>query len=224
MLDPKEFRTRFQHFKKIDYGTYPYCFGEFWKWKLQIENESEHILSSRNAGKTYNKLSQTLKIWQWHRPSKFSELAPRLRDALEKIQEDYNQIRRYSLLKFDRIPGEPLELIWHELGCVKEFEKNPAGYYPAMATTKPLMFLWGQTLAFDSVVREFMPRFDLSGLTDSNWSFETWKKVMMKFQEMLKQQPDVVGLFKKLSLEEYGTDSIVPYGQFIDLYYWVRSK
>jgi hypothetical protein len=69
-----------------------------------------------------------------------------------------------------------------------------------------------------------MPRFDLSGLTDSNCSFETWKKVMMKFQEMLKQQPDVVRLFKKLSLKEYGTDSIVPYGQFIDLYYWVRSK
>jgi hypothetical protein len=46
---------------------------------------------------------------------------------------------------------------------------------------------------------------------------------MLKFQDMLNEQPDVVELFKKVSLNEYGTDSIVPYGQLIDLYYWVRT-
>lgn len=109
-----------------------------------------------------------------------------------------------------------------KLSDVKTFEKNAGGYYLAMATTKPLMFLWGQTLAFDSVVREHIPRFDILGIIDNYWSFETWKKVMVRFQEMLKLQPDVVELFKKESSIEYGTDSIVPYGQFIDLYYWVR--
>lgn len=86
------------------------------------------------------------------------------------------------------------------------------------------MFLWGQTLAFDSVVRGFMPKFGLSGLTDSNWSYETWKKVMLKFQDLLKERLEVVELFQKVSLNEYGTDSYVPYGQLIDLYYWVRTK
>ena len=226
MINTEKFRTRFQQFKKEDRKSYPHCFSEFWKWKLQTENKSEHILNAHNLDRTYTKLGRTLKFWQWHRPSKFSDLAPRLKNALEKIQESYDQIREYSLLEFDRVPSEPLESIWHELGCVKEPDQypNPGGYYPAMATTKPLMFLWGQTLAFDSWVRGFMPKFSLSGLTDNKWSFETWKNVMMKFQEMLKQQPDIVELFEKLSLEEYGTDSIVPYGQFIDLYYWVRSK
>jgi hypothetical protein len=224
LLNPEEFRAKFQHFKKIDYGTYPYCFGEFWKWKLQIENESEHILNTRNAGKAYAKLSQTLKIWQWHRPYSFSELAARLKHSLDGMRDSYNQIRRYSLLEFDKIPDEQLESIWHELGCVKAFEKNLGGNYLAMATTKPLMFLWGQTLAFDSVVRERMPKFNFSRLADNYWSFETWKKVMMRFQEMLKLQPEITELFKKVSLEEYGTDSVVPYGQLIDLYYWVRCK
>jgi hypothetical protein len=138
------------------------------------------------------------------------------------VLELTNQIRRYSLLEFERVPGEPLELVWHELGCVKEFEKNPVGYYPAMATTKPLMFLWGQTLAFDSVVRRRMPKLRIFSVTNDYWSFEDWKKVMVRFQKSLKQQPEAISLFKKVSQKEYGMDTIVPYGQFIDLYYWTR--
>lgn len=224
MFDPEKMRTRFKRFRKIDYGTYPYCFGEFWRWKLRIENESEHILNERNVGMAYRKLSQTLKIWQWHRPYQFSKFALGLKNALVNVRENYNQIRRYSLLEFEKIPEDQLKFTWHELGSVKNLERNPGGYYSVMATTKPLMFLWGQTLAFDSVVRGYMPRFNISGLTDGNWSFETWKKVMIKFAELLEQQPDIVRLFKELSLEEYGTDAIVPYGQFIDLYYWARCR
>lgn len=222
MFDLEEFKTRFQHFRKVDYQSYPYCFGEFWKWKLRTENESEHILDAKHLEETYNRLSQTLKIWLWHRPYSFSELAGRLKDSLKRIRNAYGQIRRWSLLEFDEIPHEPLEFVWHELGCVKTFEKNAGAYYLAMATTKPLMFLWGQTLAFDSVVRSRMPSFDLPGIINGYWSFEKWKEVMMRFQESLEHQPDIVDLFKKVSRKEYGTDSIVPYGQFIDLYYWVR--
>ena len=166
MLDAEKMRERFKLFKKIDYGTYPYCFGEFWKWKLRTENESEHILNDRNAGIANGKLGQTLKIWQWHRPYAFATFAPRLKKALVDMQESYNQIRKFSLLEFDKIPKDQLERVWHELGSVKNLGKNVGGYYSVMATTKPLMFLWGQTLAFDSVVRGCMPRFNIPGLTD----------------------------------------------------------
>jgi hypothetical protein len=180
--------------------------------------------TGRHVEETYNKLSRTLKIWQWHRPYSFSELAGRLEETLRRIGNAYNEIRGYSLLEFDEIPHKPSEMIWHELGWVKTFEKNNSGYYLAMATTKPFMFLWGQTLAFDSVVRKRMPRFNILGISDNYWSFEKWRKVMMRFQESLKHQPQVADLFKEISSKEYGTSSIVPYGQFIDLYYWVRCQ
>ena len=47
---------------------------------------------------------------------------------------------------------------------------------------------------------------------------------MIEFAESLKEQPEILSLFKQLSLEEYGTDAFVPYGQFIDLYYWARCR
>ena len=224
MIDLKQFKSKFQSFRKTDYESYPYCFGEFWKWKLSIETESKHILDAKHIKKTYDRLGQTLKIWQWHRPESFSELAKRLKNALEQIRDAYNQVRTYSLLEFSEIPDKPLESIWHELGCIKTVGgKNSGGYYLAMATTKPLMFLWGQTLAFDSRVRKYMPRFDILGISGDYWSFRTWKKVMLMFQESLKQQPKVMSLFKEVSQREYGTDNIIPYGQFLDLYYWVSK-
>jgi len=225
MIDLKQFRARFQSFRKTDYQSYPFCFGEFWKWKLGTETKSEHILDAEHIEETYHRLSETLKIWLWHRPFSFSELARRLMDALEKIRDAYNQIRSYSLSEFSEIPNEPLEFIWHELGCVKKGEdKNPSGYYLVMATTKPLMFLWGQTLAFDSRVRKYMPRFGIPRLSGDYWSFRTWKKVMQGFQESLKQQPKILNIFRWVSRKEYVTDSIIPYGQFLDLYYWVEEK
>jgi len=132
LINLKEFESRFQSFKELDSKTYPYSFGEFWKWKLRTETRDEHILDDKHIKETYEKLSQTLKIWQWHRPYRFSELAKRLRDALEKIRDAYNQIRGHSLLEFNDIPNEPLELIWHELGRVKTYGKNPSGYYLEM--------------------------------------------------------------------------------------------
>lgn len=224
-IDLEWFKTRFQSFREIDYRDYPCCFGEFWKSKLRTETDSKHILDAAHIKETYNKLSETLKIWEWHRPFGFSRLAESLKVCLNEICDAYNEIRSYSLLEFSEVPNEPLELIWHELGCVKTVEgKNPGGYYLVMPTTKPLMFLWGQTLAFDSMVRWRMPRFNIVRSRNDYWSFETWKKVLLKFQELLLKQPEVVQLFEKTSRKEYGTDSIIPYGQFLDLYYWVEHK
>lgn len=121
---------------------------------MKIETGRGHILDSEHLDETCNRLSRTLKVWQWHRPERFSGLAQKLKNALERMCDAYNQIRGCSLLEFNEIPREPLEQVWHELGSVKtDGGKNPGGYYLVMATTKPLMFLWGQTLAFDSVVR-----------------------------------------------------------------------
>jgi len=87
------FKSRFQTFKKMDSNTYPYSFREFWGWKLRTETKGEHILDSEHIKETYHKLSQTLKIWQWHRPYSFFELAKRLRDTLGKMCDVYSQIR-----------------------------------------------------------------------------------------------------------------------------------
>jgi len=223
LFDLKEFDSRFEYFRRVDYKTYPYCFGEFWKRKLKIEESGENILSNVHLKTTYTNLSQILKIWLWHRPYSFSKLAGRLLASLEALQDSYNYLRNYSLLEFDKIPEKLLKFIWHEIGCVKAFEKNTSGYYPIMATTKLLMFLWGQTLAFDSVVRKRIPKFGISGLTKDRWAFDTWKRIMEEFQASLQQQSRIVDHFRELSLNEYGTDAIVPYGQLLDLYYWVPN-
>jgi hypothetical protein len=85
------------------------------------------------------------------------------------------------------------------------------------------MFLWGQTLAFDSIVRTHaLQHHNIPKRTQ--WRFEEWMRVMESFQQGLRQQPEDVQLFRETSREKYGVESPVPYGQFIDLYYWVEGK
>lgn len=143
--------------------------------------------------------------------------------SLGRISEAYNQIRSYSLLEFNEVPQEPLELIWHELGRVKEKDGviEPKGDYYIVPISKPLMFLWGQTLVFDSKVRVRVPRSFKVPRYDTRWHFKEWSRIMAKFQEDLREQPETVDIFKQVSREKYGSDSTVPYGQFLDLYYWV---
>lgn len=221
---PDEYKIRFEVFKKLDSLTYPFTFGEFWKRKLATENETANILDAGNMEITYNKLSITLGKWRWARPYSLTRLAEGLRLSLQNMQDAYDELRRYSLLEIEEIPDDLLKKVWHEIGCVKDFGKNSGGYYLVMGATKPLMFLWGQTPAFDSVVRRRMPRFGMTGLTYDHWSYETWKKVLVKFKENLERQQGLIDFLKATSKEEYKTDKIVPYGQLIDLYYWTQPK
>jgi len=92
LIDSTEFKHRFEHFRKIDYESYPYCFGEFWRWKLRVETKKGHILDAQHITETYERLGQTLKIWQWHRPDRFSKLGRRLKKALSRMCNAYNQI------------------------------------------------------------------------------------------------------------------------------------
>jgi len=116
-------------------------------------------------------------------------------------------------------------MIWHELGSIKDKGiLNSEGYYLVMPITKPLLFLWGQTLAFDSVVRKNMPRFNIGGLMNIRWNFDTWIQIMNKLQKDLSQQPKIVDFFRKTAMEKFRNDLKVPFGQFLDLYYWTGSN
>lgn len=221
MIDLKKLEYKFQSFP----SNYMYDFDEFWKWKLKIENEDEHILDNKHLKVTYEKLIRILGGWQYFRSGKGYHVSPSvtLRDSLEKLSDVYNQIRIYTLLEFSDIPTKPLELIWHELGCVKEFDGNKRldGCYNAIAVCKPLMLLWGQTLAFDSQVRRNISPIGKAPKYGTRWKFETWRRVMKSFQEEeLKQNSEIVEIFKKESRDRYGNDSFVPYGRFLDIYYF----
>lgn len=223
IIDLKQFRSRLETFALLDYAG---DFNGFWRWKLRTDTKNGHVLDDNHRRETYHRLCRILPRWLTYRPYDSTVCLRILGDSLKSISDAYDQIRSYTLLEFNEIPDKPLELIWHELGRAKEENgnRNPGGYYYIVAISKPLMFLWGQTLAFDSIVRGFMPKFNIRGLRDNKWVFRTWKRVMESFQEDLKQQPDCVELFKETSREKYGTDSLVPYGQFLDLYYWVKGK
>ena len=220
MIDSKQFIEKFKSFP-LDYMN---NFDEFWKWKLKTDCESEHILNDNHREETYGKLHRILRSWQYFRSGRGYKVDPwiTLKDSLRKISDVYNQIRKYTLLEFSEIPNELLESIWHEFGCVKEFDgnKKPGGDYNVISICKPLMLLWGQTLAFDSRVRKNIPwRCSLSEYK-TRWKFKNWKIIMERFQQGLKQNSEIVNLFKKVSSRKYGTDSIVPYGRFLDIYYF----
>jgi hypothetical protein len=225
MLNAEEFKNRLEIYSGIDYDD---DFNKFWKWKLETENETAHILDYVHRDETHRKLCEMAGKWQVYRHTKNKDWKKTLKDSLERMADAYNQIRRYSLISFNEVPQKPLELIWHELGRVKEenWNKNRDGNYYTVAITKPLMFLWGHTLAFDSNVRKSMPLFDIPQmvLNDYKWNFETWSKVVKGFSDFLKESSAIIDLSKKKSIEKYGTDYRVPYGRFLDMYYWIGGS
>lgn len=209
-------KTKFASFP----SHYMKHFDDFWKWKLKVETDNKHILDINHRKESYRKLSYILPRWQTYRSGGNIHPLTTLKTSLEKISDAYNQIRECSLLEFNDVPRPPLELIWHELGRTKEYNgnRNDTGSYRIIAICKPLMLLWGQTLAFDSHVREHTPWYVPK--TRSRWRFVEWKKVMEKFQESLQQDSEIVDFFKIKSLEKYGNDSFAPYGRFLDIYYY----
>jgi len=222
LIDLDVFKVRLRSFERIDLKNYPYTFDEFWKWKIEVETRWCHILDDGHRMETYNRLCNILPLWQTYRGVSEVRWREVLLNSLENMSEAYNQIRKYSLLEFSKVPEDALRLIWHELGRVKEKDgkRNDFGYYSIVAICKPLIFLWGQTVAFDSRVRAHFPR-KYNVPKRNRWSFEDWKEVMEKIENDLKREPRVIKFFKEVSREKYGTDLYVPYGQFLDLYYWV---
>ena len=93
------------------------------------------------------------------------------------------------------------------------------GAYNVIAVCKPLMLLWGQTLAFDSNVR-----YNISGMNirvDQHvWRFDKWYDTMAAFAEYLATNEEVRGCIQRLSKNKYG-EGRVPYGRFLDIYYFI---
>jgi hypothetical protein len=217
MINLTLFISRLQTFGRLDYAS---DFDGFWKWKVGIETRNEHILDDNHRAETYRRLCSILPKWLTYRGAVVINWRQVLEDSLARISEAYDQTRSYNLLQFSKVPNEPLKLIWEELGRVKEENGliNQGGWYSIVAVTKPLMFLWGQTLAFDSIVRTCAPH-TCKVPQRTRWSLEEWKNVMESFQEGLRRQAEDVGLFIEVSREKYQTDSVVPFGHFLDLYY-----
>jgi len=80
------------------------------------------------------------------------------------------------------------------------------------------MLLWGQTLGFDKNVRNNSPNWVSK---NHRWSFNMWYRVMKRFQETLLKEPNVITAFNEEAHARYGSESIVPYGRFLDIYYFL---
>jgi len=219
MFDPLKLRHAFDVFPK----KYMKDFNDFWVWKSQMENQDTSILDDKYFKTTYTKLYAILKRWQTYRNGKNSNPSKTLKESLKNIRNDYDQIRKNTLLNFKDIPRDKLQTIWHELGRVKEYEgeTNEEGEYYAIAATKPLLLLWGQTLAFDTRVRRNLPHeFDVSAL-DFKMSFSKWYRVMSSLGIELNDSPEFIQEVQEMSKKIYGEVAVIPYGRFLDIYFWM---
>ena len=216
MIDLKEFGFKLRSFPS-DYMRH---FDEFWLRKLQIENSNGHVLDGTHLKETGDILLPILKRWQTYRPLAISE--DTFFNCLGRISTAYNQIRSYSLINFKQIPRQSLELIWHELGSLKQphEKKNDEGWYTLISACKPLTLLWGQTLPFDTNNRLNIPSKYRLSKEDPRCDFRTWLSIMEELQEDLSQDKPAMNYFKSLSLKKYGTSSVVPYGRFLDIYFF----
>ena len=217
---------------------------EFWDGKARIENDGgHHILDNLHFNQTLDKLINILPTWKTYRNAQ-CDWRKELPRSLKHIVESYDQIRKFSLLDFNDIPKTHLENIWNELGRVKEPEgqKRPEGDYYLIAVCKPLLFLWGQTPALDSINRKNI-RNELNILSykpvssnrprlyhrvplyprvpsTSRWSFEDWRELMKWFQKQLNDAPDI----KKYCTEEFhewtSKNELIPWGRYLDIYYY----
>jgi len=186
---------------------------------MQVENTSDHVLSEERRKETFERLKPILRSWQAYRGGRNSDIWKSLKESLGRISPEYDRIRQLSLLHFSEVPDEALRLIWHELGRVKEYRAEKNNSYCVIAVCKPLMLLWGQTLAFDSHVRKNLPtRFNVP--ISNRWSYEQWKTVMQGLESEMKDSPADISQIDQKAMERYCTKSVVPYGRFLDMYYY----
>ncbi len=227
LTDIAVFRSKIESVSNPRIWMYLSQYNSFWTWKISVEAQSpHHILDDDHLKETSEKLLAVLPKWQTYRGVK-SDYRRGLPLALSKISDAYNEIRQYSLLEFDRIPDDPLRFVWEILASVKEkqrTERSDSAHF-VIAACKPLMFLWGQTLAFDSINRIRIGR-DTSlqvtrkGLESNRWTYSRWKDLMQDFQRALQQRPDIINFCRSYSSQLFGSDIMVPYGRYLDLYYY----
>jgi hypothetical protein len=230
-MDIISFKNRMEHLPNGRGLSYVNQYNDFWTWKIGVEHQyRSHILDSRHVEETCTRLLKILPRWQTYRGVKCN-LEKELPDALTTITVAYDLIRRYSLLEFHQIPDEPLRLIWDTLGNIKENNRPNATNetnteHFVIAVSKPLMFMWGQTLAFDSINRINIRR-DKSLLVAKDylganrWSYLNWKYMMLDFQGELLKHPEIIAYCEQHSLQVFSS-GFIPYGRYLDLYYYYQ--
>ena len=119
MLDLDLFRKRLQLYERLEYTS---DFEQFWEYKLRTETENAHILDDEFRVDTYRMLCRILPKWKTYRGVRGIRWKECLKDSLKNMYGAYKIVKNYSLLEFDEVPIEPLNLIWHELGRIKEME------------------------------------------------------------------------------------------------------
>jgi len=218
MLSIDLFQKRMKSFPQ----KYMENFDYFWKWKIKKENEMQDILADHTLVETHYRLSRILNRWQTYRNGDNTDSIGTLQDSLNNISGAYIEIKDFSLLDFEKIPRDPLETLWHELGRVKERngERNDSGYYSIIAICKPLLLLWGQTLAFDSKVRKNIDRRFHIPKYIGKWVLNDWIEGMSRISKMLLESPECIKMIQEESYRRYGQKSPVPYGRFLDIYYF----
>jgi hypothetical protein len=197
--------------------VYERSYNDFWAWKVEAEaSGKEHILDERHRDEACRKLLHILPKWQTYRGVK-CDYKRWLPVSLCNVARAYDRIRNQSLVDFHKIPIGLLEWIWHELGRVKTASgsRSGQGEYYVIAVCKPLMFLWGQTPPFDSINRTKMGLLEYG----ASWNFREWVNIMKGLQRHLLNDAAVINYCRSKALEIYGSQYVVPYGRFLDIYY-----
>ncbi|MHA1714331.1 MAG: hypothetical protein ACTSXP_01695 [Promethearchaeota archaeon] len=204
---------------------------------MEIESRpGSHILDHNNRQETFDILYPILVSWQWARPRPPEALKGRLSVAFENITDDYDEIRQSSMFDAEIFQEShekhlALKRIWNELGVVKVGNETSRELmrYLIMPITKVLMFLWGQTPAFDKYVRENMNESSqLASIVSSRdyWTFNEWIVTLKVIKD--KTTDSLKAMFDETALEEYNVAPrrgyLIPYGQFIDCCFWVYDK
>ncbi|MGD6851519.1 MAG: hypothetical protein ACQCN6_05605 [Candidatus Bathyarchaeia archaeon] len=201
-------------------------FNYVWRRKVKVETQQgASLLNAKFIEETHRRLSLILPRWQTYRPFDNTPCLAILKDSLSKIVTAYDQLNKYSLLDFEDAPAEILETLWHQLGRAKETngQTNTYGSYSVISVCKPLLLLWGQTLAFDANVRKHLPYKYHIDTYSGNWTLEEWTRVLTLISRDLRQDKKAIEFINNKSIEWYGIEAPVPYGRFLDIYYFEGS-
>ena len=213
-------------------------FVNFWKRKIKVETHSESILDESNIDLTTKRLIGMAKSWKLYRGTKMVNIENKLGTTLWEIVDDYHSIRSKTLLDIvvDNISEDlkkHLNHIWEKLASVKD-EGNSGEGFLIMAPTKFLMFLWGQTPAFDEYLRMSYAKKEWNKISSNRqddhpwaqknrWTFKEWIKALNSIGEEIRKNDMLKAKLQELNKKyfENETDNrIIPYGFFIDAYLW----
>lgn len=214
-----KFNAAYRSFPK----NYHDDFDNFWVWKHKIESKNEHILDKNHLDSTHNRICSILRGWQYKRgPKCDQDPLYKLKQALNNISDDYDEMRNLTLFDIKQFDMKQFQRIWQELGDVKIVKTSGNSENPlVMSVCKPLMLLWGQTLAFDTRVRgNYYDEYKYSFLRKNRWSSQEWLCSLFLSYSLLEKNKEFTEYLKKHSLGKYGKDCSIPYGRLLDIYYF----